>query len=205
MTGGELIRPGVVTTIRYLPRLVLGLFLFGFGIGLIVLGDYGLPPWDVFHQGLAENTPLTIGGAVVVVGAVLLLALVMLKEPIGVGTIANVLIIGPAIDLTLWLFDEPGSFAGRISLTLVGPLVVAVGSGYYIGVGLGPGPRDGLMTALGRRGAPIWLARFGIESTVLVMGILLGGVVGFGTVWFLLVTGPAVHFALRRLTVRNVT
>lgn len=205
MTGGELIRPGVVTTIRYLPRLVLGLFLFGFGIGLIVLGDYGLPPWDVFHQGLAENTPLTIGGAVVVVGAVLLLALVMLKEPIGVGTIANVLIIGPAIDLTLWLFDEPGSFAGRISLTLVGPLVVAVGSGYYIGVGLGPGPRDGLMTALGRRGAPIWLARFGIESTVLVMGILLGGVVGFGTVWFLLVIGPAVHFALRRLTVRNVT
>ena len=125
-----------------------------------------------------------------------------LREPIGVGTLANVAIIGPSIDLTVWLFDEPAHTLGRASLTLVGPLVVAIGSGFYLGVGLGPGPRDGIMTALARRGAPLWLARFGIEATVLVAGFLLGGVVGWGTLWFLVVIGPAVHFCLRRLTVR---
>jgi uncharacterized membrane protein YczE len=200
----ELIRPGLAVTLRLFPRLVLGLVLFGFGLGLIVLGGFGLPPWDVFHQGISEHTPLTIGGAVVIVGALLLSIMLILKEPIGVGTLANVLIIGPAIDVTLWLFDEPANTAGRAVLTLVGPLVVAVGSGFYLGVGLGPGPRDGIMTALGRRGAPLWLARFGIEAVVLVAGLMLGGIVGWGTLWFLLVIGPAVAFALGRLAVRRV-
>jgi uncharacterized membrane protein YczE len=166
---------------------------------MIVLADYGLPGWDVFHQGLAEQTPLTIGTAVILVGAVLLLAMLVLREPIGVGTIANVIVVGLVLDAVLWVFDEPASVAVRVALTLTGPIVVAIGSGFYLGAGLGPGPRDGLMTALGRRGITIWKARFGIEAAALIGGMLLGGTVGWGTVWFLVVIGPTVHFFLDRL------
>ena len=116
---------------------------------MTVLADYGLPGWDVFHQGLAEQTPLTIGTAVVLVGALLLLAMLVLKEPIGVGTLANVIVVGLVLDAVLWIFDEPASTAARVILALTGPIVVAIGSGFYIGVRLGPGPRDGIMTALG--------------------------------------------------------
>lgn len=186
------------------PRLLLGLALFGFGLGLTVLGGNGLPPWDVFHQGLARQTPLTIGGAVIVVGALLLAVLVALDEPIGVGTLANVAVIGLSLDATLWVFDEPSTAAARVALTLVGPVVVAIGSGYYIGVGLGPGPRDGLMTALDRRGVAIWKARTVIEVSALAVGVVLGGTVGWGTVWFLVAIGPAVHFSLPRLALPEV-
>ncbi|HJL88870.1 MAG TPA: hypothetical protein QF905_00890 [Acidimicrobiales bacterium] len=167
---------------------------------MIVLADYGLPGWDVFHQGLAEQTPLTIGTAVILVGAVLLLAMLVLREPIGVGTIANVIVVGLVLDAVLWVFDEPASVAVRVTLTLTGPIVVAIGSGFYIGVRLGPGPRDGLMTALGQRGITIWKARFGIEAIALTSGILLGGTIGWGTVWFLVAIGPTVHFCLKHLS-----
>ena len=190
--------------LQRLPRLLVGLVLFGFGLGLTVLGGYGLPPWDVFHQGLAEQTLLSIGGAVIVVGALLLIVIVMLDEPIGVGTLANVVVIGLALDATLWLFDEPSHTVPRVVLTVVGPIVVAIGSGFYIGVGLGPGPRDGLMTALDRRGIALWKARAGIELTALIAGVVLGGTVGWGTVWFLVIIGPAVHFFLPRLTLPEV-
>lgn len=190
--------------LRRVPRLLVGLVLFGFGLGLTVLGGHGLPPWDVFHQGLAAQTPLSIGGAVIVVGALLLGVIVVLDEPIGVGTLANVAVIGLALDGTLWLFDQPTSTVGRAALTLIGPVVVAIGSGYYIGVGLGPGPRDGLMTALDRRGITLWQARTGIEVAALAAGAVLGGTVGWGTVWFLVAIGPGVHFFLPRLTLPDV-
>lgn len=190
--------------LRRFPRLLVGLVLFGFGLGLTVLGGYGLPPWDVFHQGLAEQTPLTIGSAVIVVGALLLGVLVALDEPIGVGTLANVVVVGLALDATLWVLDEPSHTVPRVALTLIGPVVVAIGSGYYIGVGLGPGPRDGLMTALDRRGVTLWKARTGIELAALAAGVVLGGTVGWGTVWFLVAIGPAVHYFLPRLTLPEV-
>ena len=142
----------VAIQLRRTPRLLLGLVLFGIGIALIVLGDYGLPGWDVFHQGLSEKTPISIGTAVILVGAVIVFVLLFLKEPIGLGTIANVIVIGLAMDATLFLVDDPTSTWTRAALTLVGPVVVAIGSGLYLGVRLGPGPRDGLMTALARRG-----------------------------------------------------
>jgi len=183
------------------PRLMLGLVLFGFGLGMVVLGGYGLPGWDVFHQGLAERTPLTIGTAVIVIGVVLLIVMLVLHEPIGVGTLANVVVIGLVLDATLWLIDAPVNTAARVLLTLTGPIVVAIGSGYYIGVRLGPGPRDGLMTALDRRGVTLWKARFGIEALALSSGVLLGGTAGWGTVWFLVSIGPAVQFFLRYLSV----
>ena len=184
-----------------MPRLLLGLVLFGFGLGMVVLGGYGLPGWDVFHQGLAERTPLTIGTAVIVIGIVLLIVMLVLHEPIGVGTLANVVVIGLVLDATLWLIDAPVNTAARVLLTLTGPIVVAIGSGYYIGVRLGPGPRDGLMTALDRRGVTLWKARFGIEALALSSGVLLGGTAGWGTVWFLVSIGPAVQFFLRYLSV----
>ncbi len=182
----------------------MGLTLFGVGLAMVVLGDYGLPGWDVFHQGLAERTPLTIGTAVIVVGAVLLIVILALREPIGVGTVANVVVIGLALDATLWLVDEPASAPVRVALTLLGPLVVAVGSGLYLGVRLGPGTRDGLMTALERRGVTLWKARLGIEAAALASGAALGGTVGWGTIWFLVVIGPAVQVALRHLSVPPV-
>ena len=187
--------------LRRVPRLMLGLVLFGFGLGMVVLGGYGLPGWDVFHQGLAERTPLTIGTAVIVIGVVLLIVMLVLHEPIGVGTLANVVVIGLVLDATLWLIDAPVNTAARVLLTLTGPIVVAIGSGYYIGVRLGPGPRDGLMTALDRRGVTLWKARFGIEAVALSSGVLLGGTAGWGTVWFLVSIGPAVQFFLRYLSV----
>lgn len=187
--------------LRRTPRLLFGLVLFGIGIAMIVLGDYGLPGWDVFHQGLSEIAPITIGQAVIIVGAVIIGILLVLREPIGLGTIANMLVIGLAMDATLFLFDEPASAWARAALTLTGPLVVAVGSGYYLGVRLGPGPRDGLMTALARRGITLWKARFTVEALALASGYALGGTVGWGTVWFLVSIGPAVQVALRILSI----
>lgn len=183
-----------------MPRLLVGLWVFGVGIALILMGDFGLPPWDVLHQGLEERTSLSIGTAIIVVGAVLVLAMLALREPIGIGTVANVVVIGIAVDTTLRMFDDPTSTATRIAFTVCGPAVIAIGSGLYIGVHLGPGPRDGMMTALGRRGVTIWKARLGVEAGAMVVGVILGGTVGFGTVWFLISIGPLVQIALDRLS-----
>lgn len=180
---------------------MVGLVLFGVGIAMCVIGDLGLPSWDVFHQGLSERTPLSIGTAVIVTGAVLLVALLILREPIGTGTILNVVVIGLVMDATLALIDTPGHMAARLAYTLGGPLVVAIASGFYLGVRLGPGPRDGLMTAMARRGITVWKARFTVEAAVLVAGYLMGGTVGLGTIWFLVIIGPAVQVALRFLSV----
>ena len=188
------------TQLRRTPRLLLGLVLFGVGLAMIVRGDYGLPPWDVFHQGLSFRTPLTIGTAVIVVGAVLLIAMIFFREPIGLGTVANVFVIGLALDALLYVFDEPSNTAIRVVLTLTGPLVVAVATGLYLGVHLGPGPRDGIMTALAKRGITLWKARFGIEAAAFIAGIIMRGTVGWGTVWFLVAIGPAVQWSIGALS-----
>ena len=185
-------------SLRYL-RLAIGLVLFGVGLGLVVLGDFGLPPWDIFHQGLAEQTSLTIGIAMIFVGAALLIALVVLKEPMGVGTLANVFVIGLVVDATVSIGNTPTNSLIRMLCTLLGPIVVAIGSGFYIGARLGPGPRDGLMTALDRRGIAIWKARTLIEGTALACGLAMGGTVGWGTLWFVVSIGPTVQFFLRLL------
>ncbi len=191
----------IATQARRTPRLLLGLVLFGVGIAMSVLGDYGLPSWDVLHQGLSERTPLTIGTAVIAVGAVLLAILVVMREPIGLGTILNVAVIGLVMDATLSLIDPPGHVAARVAYTIGGPLLVAVASGFYLGVRLGPGPRDGLMTAMARRGVTVWKARFAVEASVLAAGVALGGTIGWGTIWFLVCIGPAVQISLRLLSV----
>lgn len=184
-------------------RLIFGLVLFGFGLALVVLGDFGVSPWEVFHQGISRRTPLSIGTTIIFVGIIILLFLFLLKEPMGVGTIANVLIIGLIVDLTLSLFGEISNIFPRVIATLFGPIFVALGSGFYIGTRLGPGPRDGLMTAFNRRGVAIWKARTLIEGSCVITGLILGGTIGWGTVWFLLSVGPSVQFFLQRLEVKN--
>lgn len=191
----------VAVQARRFRRLLAGLVLFGIGIAMNVLGDFGLPPWDVFHQGLSVRTPISIGTAVILVGAGILVVLLLLREPVGVGTIANIVVIGLAMDATLWLVDEPTGTVARAAYTVCGPLVMAVGSGLYLGVRLGPGPRDGLMTAMARRGITLWKARFAVEAVAFTAGVLMGGTIGWGTVWFLAAIGPAVQIALRLLSV----
>ena len=118
-----------------------------------------------------------------------------LKEPLGVGTVANVLIIGLVVDLTLALLDDISNLLPRIFATLLGPIFVGLGSGFYIGTNLGPGPRDGLMTALNRRGLAIWKARTIIEGLCVLTGVMLGGNIRWGTIWFLFSVGPSVQFS----------
>lgn len=188
-------------TRRRLPRLLVGLVLFGIGIALMVRADLGLSPWDVLHQGVAGRTTLTIGMVSVLTSFVVLLLWIPLREHPGIGTVLNAVVIGPVVDLTLWVVPPVDPLAARWALMLAGPVVVAVGSGLYIGAGLGPGPRDGLMTGLARRGLPVGPVRGGIELAVVILGWMLGGTVGLGTVVFTLGIGPLVHLMLPRLAI----
>ena len=167
----------------------------------MVAANLGLAPWEVLHQGISRQTGIPIGTVGILTGIVVLVLWVPLGERIGIGTIANVIVIGIVIDLTLLALPaELGSDALRWTALLGGVLLVAVGSGYYIGVGLGPGPRDGLMTGIARRGYAIGAVRAVLEITVLIAGWLLGGTAGVGTVVFAFGIGPLVHVFLDRLS-----
>lgn len=187
---------------RRVPRLVLGLVLFGLGLALMVAADLGLGPWEVFHQGISDQTGIPIGTVGIITGALVLFLWIPLRERIGLGTLLNVIIIGVVIDLTLLVLEEPSAATAQWTYLLAGLLAVGVGSGYYIGAGLGPGPRDGLMTGLARRGYSVALARTGIEVAALVAGALLGGTVGVGTILYAFGMGPLVAYFLPRLTVK---
>lgn len=186
---------------RRLPRLLVGLVLCGLGIAGMVAADLGLGPWDVLHQGLSRRTGIPIGTMGILVGVLVLAAWIPLRERPGLGTVLNVLIIGVVIDLTLLVLATPAGLPGRVALLIVGILLFGVGSGFYIGAGLGAGPRDGVMTGLARRGWPVGVARAAIEVTVLTAGWMLGGTVGVGTVLFAAGIGPLVQLALALLTI----
>ena len=181
--------------------MLVGLALFGFGMGLMVEANLGLPPWEALHQGISIHTPLTIGVAGILTGFVVLLAWIPLRQRPGLGTFLNAILIGLVIDGTLLLIETPASFVARLALMVGGIVIVALGSGLYIGMRLGPGPRDGLMTGLAERGLSIRLARFLIEGSVLLAGWLLGGTIGLGTVAFAVLIGPLVQFFLERIDV----
>lgn len=189
---------------RRLPRLMLGLVLCGWGIAAMVASELGLGPWDVLHQGLSVLIGLPIGTMGILVGILVLALWFPLHERPGLGTVLNVLVIGAVIDVTMLWLSTPDSLALRVVLMLAGPVLFAMGSGFYIGAGLGSGPRDGVMTGLARRGWPVGVARAMIEVTVLALGWLLGGTVGLGTVLFAGLIGPLVHWFLPRLTISDV-
>lgn len=183
-------------------RCVIGLAFFGIGISLIIDARIGVPPWDVFHQGVAQRVDRSIGTVIIATGAALMLLWIPLRQKPGIGTILNAIEIGLVANVALALLPQPESVFVQVPMMLGGVLVVAIGSGLYIGSGLGPGPRDGLMTGLAARGIPLRVARTGIEVTVLVVGWFLGGQVGVGTVAFAVLIGPLVQALLPRLAMK---
>ena len=186
-----------------LLRLLPGLWLFGTGDAFIVAADLGNGPWTVFAQGVALHTPLTIGIATQLIGVVVLLGWLALRERPGIGTIGNIIVIGFAIDVMLTVLPDPQLLALRWAYVLFGIALVGVGSGLYLTADLGPGPRDGLMTGLHQRfGWSLSSVRLGIELAVLAAGAALGGVVGLGTVLYALLIGLAVGAAVRALGAR---
>lgn len=183
--------------VRRVPQLLLGLVLYGVSLALMVRGHIGLAPWDVLHSGLIRHVPITLGQAVVVMSFVVLLLWVPLRETPGIGTIANALLVGVSADATLAVLGPAGDLVGRVGLMAGGVLLCGLASALYIGAQLGRGPRDGLMTGLARRtGWSLRLVRTGLEVTVVLLGLTLGGVLGLGTVVYALAIGPLTQLML---------
>ncbi|ACV07152.1 membrane protein YczE [Kytococcus sedentarius] len=186
-----------------LTWLLVGLALYGASMAMVLRATLGQIPWDVFHVGLGTHLPLSFGLTVVLVGVLLLLLWIPLRQPPGLGTLGNALLIGPAADLTLALLPTPEDWAPRIGLMVAGIALNGVASAMYIGAQLGPGPRDGLMTGLAHTtGWSLRVVRTGLEVTVIVAGVLLGGTLGVATILYALAIGPLTQAFLPYLTVR---
>jgi uncharacterized membrane protein YczE len=176
-----------------LVQLYSGLILYGISSSLLVLANLGLDPWDVFHQGLSRTFGLAIGTWAIIVGVVVLLLWIPLRQKPGLGTASNVVLVGLTMNVVLGHVHPPHALLVRIACLLVGVLLNGIATGAYIGAGLGPGPRDGLMTGLAARGHSIRVVRWGLELTVLVTGWLLGGTVGIGTLVYAAAIAPLAH------------
>ncbi|WP_353511031.1 hypothetical protein [Intrasporangium sp.] len=187
---------------RRLVQLLVGLILYGVSMAMMLRATLGLNPWDVFHAGLTGRVPITFGQVTIIVGSLVLLLWIPLRQWPGLGTIANVVVIGLAVDAALAVMDSPSGLPAQLALLVAGLVLNGLAGGLYIGSQLGPGPRDGLMTGLAlRTGLSIRLVRTGLELTVLAVGWLLGGPVGLGTVLYAMTIGPLVQFFLPRVTV----
>lgn len=184
-----------------LGGLMLGLVLFGIGEGLIVVAGLGNSPWTVLAGGVAERTPLDVGAATVAISLIVLAVWAPLRQRPGLGTIANAVVVGLVLGAVVAVLGSIGPPVARVTALVAGIALVGLGSGYYLGAALGPGPRDGLMTALHRlTGRPVATVRVTIELTVVAAGAALGGTVGPGTLAFALLIGPAVAIALKLLS-----
>lgn len=187
--------------VRRLVQLYVGLALYGFSTALLVAGALGLDPWDVLHQGLSRKTNISIGLCTIGVGVVVLLLWIPLKQRPGLGTVSNAVLVGFGVDAALAILPDPGNVGWQSAYLVSGVLLNGLATGLYIGAGLGPGPRDGLMTGLAARGRSIRVVRTLIELSVLVIGWLLGGQVGVGTVLYAVSIGPLAHIFIPALTV----
>ncbi|GLU45841.1 YczE/YyaS/YitT family protein [Nocardiopsis ansamitocini] len=186
---------------RRLVQLYTGLFLFGLGAALQVSAHLGGMPWDVLHQGLHLQTGWSIGTWSILIGMLVVLLWIPLRQRPGLGTISNVVVVGLSLDLSLLWLPEPESIPLRIMMLCGGILVTGVGTGLYIGARLGPGPRDGLMTGLAAKGLSLRLARTVVEVSVVILGFLLGGTAGVGTVLFVVAIGPLAQFFIPMFTI----
>jgi uncharacterized membrane protein YczE len=188
----ELTLPRAGSLSTRLVRLYTGLACYGAGIGLLVRSGLGLDPWEVFHQGLSVLSGWSMGLCINLVGALVLLLWIPLRQRPGLGTISNVFVVGTCADAVMWAVPGQTYWPVQWAFLIGGILSVAAASGLYIGAGFGPGPRDGLMTGLHHRyGVSIRLGRTAVELTVLAVGWLLGGTVGVGTILFAVTIGPA--------------
>ncbi|HMH59353.1 MAG TPA: hypothetical protein VK537_09245 [Galbitalea sp.] len=184
--------PAFILT-RRIVQLLVGLFLYGIAISLMVQAGIGVAPWDVLTQGLSHQTGLDFGLLTNIIGGVVLLCWIPIRQRPGLGTLANVLLIGPSAQLGLWIFPKETAIGFQLLFFVGGLLLLAIATGLYIGARMGPGPRDGLMTGIhARTGWRLWAIRTAIEVTVLLIGWALGGNFGPGTIVFALLIGPMV-------------
>jgi uncharacterized membrane protein YczE len=177
-----------------------GLVGFGLSLALMVKARLGLDPWDVLHQGIARHLGIQIGWVVIAVSVLVLVAWIPLRQCPGIGTLCNAVVVGLVVNLALAVVPAPQSYALRLTDLAVAIFLNGIATGCYIGAGLGPGPRDGLMTAFARQGPSIRRVRTSIEVTVLFVGLMLGGSVGIGTFAYAASIGPLVHYFLPRLS-----
>ena len=191
-----------ITLTRRIVQLLVGLFLYGIGISLMVQAGIGVAPWDVLTQGLSHQTGLDFGLLTNIIGGVVLLCWIPIRQRPGFGTLANVLLIGPSAQLGLWILPKQTALGFQLLFLAGGILLIALATGLYIGARMGPGPRDGLMTGIhARTGWKLWLIRTAIEVTVLLIGWALGGNFGPGTIAFALLIGPLVSVTIPWLRV----
>jgi len=184
-----------------LLSLYFGLFAFGWAAAMMLRAGVGVDPWTVFAEGLYFTTGIGIGWWVVIIGLVVLLLWIPLGQRPGFGTVFNALLVGPSMEVGLLFIETPESLIHQWIVFLTGMLMMAVASGFYIGARFGPGPRDGLMTGANKKfGWPIWIVRTTIEVTVLIIGVILGGTFGWGTIVFALAIGPLVHRTIPAMT-----
>jgi uncharacterized membrane protein YczE len=183
-----------------LVRLYLGLVGFGVSLALMVRARLGLDPWDVLHQGIARHLGVQIGWVTIGVSAIVLLAWIPLRQRPGLGTVSNAIVVGLVVNGALDVLPAPGPLAWRAVWLAAGIGLNALATACYIGAGLGPGPRDGLMTGIAARGHSLRAVRTVIELSVLAAGAALGGTIGVGTLAYALSIGPLTHVLLPRLT-----
>ena len=184
--------------IQRLHQCFFGLFLCGFGLAFTIEAKLGLNPWDVFHDGFSKLINVRIGFAGVITGFIVLLGWIPLKQKPFLGTILNILTIGNVLDLTMYFIPAPESIIMRHGYLYFGTVLFAMGVGIYIGSGLGPGPRDGIMTGIAKKGPSVRVTRIAIDFTAFVSGVLLGGSYGYGTIFMVIIVGPIVQFSLKR-------
>ena len=183
---------------RRLPQLLFGLVLCGIGLAIAYEANLGLSPWDVFHDGFGKILGIPIGRAGVLTGFIVLIAWIPLKQKPFIGTIINILIIGNTQDIFIYLIPTPESLFIRHLFLYAATIIFATGVGIYIGAGLGPGPRDGIMTGMARLGMRIGAVRIGIDFSAFYIGVLMGGSYGYGTIVAVIATGPIVQYTLKK-------
>jgi uncharacterized membrane protein YczE len=182
--------------VRRVALLLAGLALYGASLSLLVVADLGVSPWDVFHQGVSRLIDVRLGLVLIATSFTVLLLWIPLHVRPGVGTVANAVLVGAGVDVALHVLPDVSSWGGRLGYLAAGVVLNGVATGMYIGAGLGPGPRDGLMTGIARRGHSVRTVRTTIEVAVLLVGVVLGGTVGIGTVVYALAIGPLAHVFL---------
>ena len=191
--------------LKRLPQCFFGLFLCGIGLAFTIEAKLGLNPWDVFHDGFSQLINVRIGFAGVITGFIVLLGWIPLKQKPFLGTILNILTIGNVLDLTMYFIPTPQEIWIRHIYLYFGTVLFAMGVGIYIGSGLGPGPRDGIMTGIAKRGPSVRATRIGIDFTAFLTGVLLGGSYGYGTIFMVIVVGPIVQFSLNPVSYTHLT